>query len=219
MRKFFAFLIFFALVFASCDQPTVEFFYDPPPAVNEPTADEPAEEEPVVDDSWQDDPRLTAVDAAATKWLRKPGGMAASSRGIADADPIAAYCTEPGWAYIFYDDFAVIGYEPFSDAVSVMHNAVAITVESHNMEFPDKAWDYINVAPPAPPPPDVSSDPVLDVWQYALCIYDGTIVDGPYTAEYDFNWSAFKSGGAALQLELYNRDHDPDAHIVWGPDA
>ena len=207
----------FALVFASCNTPSNPVDdQDDTPAVEDPATDTPDADEP---DPWQDDPRLTMVDAASTKWLRKPSTSRAVVFNIADGDPIAAYCTDPGWAYMFYDDMAVIGYEPFPDAVDVMHRAVAITVESHNREFPDAEWGYINVPMPAPPPPVTDFDPVLAVWQYALCLDDGTIVAGPYTAEFDFNWTAWKSGGAQLDLEQYNRDHDPDAHIVWGPDA
>lgn len=214
MRKFFVFLIFLAFVFASCDQPTAEVSNDP--AIEDPISDD----QPVIDqDPWQYDERLHLVDAASTKWLRKPGGVVASDRGIADGDPVAAYCTDPGWSYIFYDDMAVIGYEPFPDNATVMHAAVAITVELHNRDNPGAEWDYINVAIPVIPP-DTSNDPILEVWQYALCIDDGTIVDGPYTAEFDFNWLAFKSGGAALQLEAWNKANAPIvAHIVWGPDA
>lgn len=168
-------------------------------------------------DTWtpQNDSRLTIVDAASTKWLRYP----LSPRGIADGDPISDYCTDPGWSYIFYEDAAVIGYEPFPDNATVMQDAVRLTVEIHNRDNPGAEWDYINVPLIGPTPPDTSNDPVLGVWQYALCLDDGTIVDGPYTAEFDFEWAAWKASGASLNLELYNRDHDPDAHIVWGEDA
>ncbi len=159
-----------------------------------------------------DDPRLSMVDAMDAKFLRLPG-----ARGIADGDPIAAYCTEEGWSYIFFDDAAVIGYEPFPDNIDVMHRAVAVTVESHNMEYPDAAWDYINVGIPVVPPV-TTFDPVLGVWQVALCLDDGTIVAGPYTAEFDFNWAAFHTTIPA-EVESYNLDHpDNKAHAVWGPD-
>ena len=190
------------LALAACETPTEVVTQSPP-------ADD--DQSPTL----LDDPRLTLVDAASTKWLRLP----ASYRGIADGDPVAAYCTEPGWSYIFFDDAAVIGYEPLPDNATVMHDAVRITVELHNRDNPGAEWDYINVAPIGPSPPDVSNDPVLDVWQYALCLDDGSIVGGPYTAEYDYEWEAWKTSGAALELEMYNRDNDPDAHIVWGPDA
>jgi hypothetical protein len=168
---------------------------------------------PVDDPTLYDDPRLTLIDAMDAKFLRPPAG-----RGIAEGDPIAAYCTDPGWSYIFYDDQAVIGYEPFPDAVDVMHRAVAITVESHNLEYPEAPWDFINVAIPVTPP-DTSNDPVLGVWQVALCLDDGTIVAGPYTAEYDFNWAAFKTT-IPREVESYNMEHpDNQCHAVWGPDA
>jgi hypothetical protein len=164
---------------------------------------------PVDDPTLYDDPRLTIVDAMDAKFLRPPAG-----RGIADGDPIAAYCTDPGWSYIFYDDQAVIGYEPFPGAVDVMHRAVAITVESHNLEYPEAPWDYINVAIPVTPP-DTSNDPVLGVWQVALVLDDGTVAEF-YQAEFVWEWNAWKAGGMAQQLESYNMDHDPDAHLVWG---
>lgn len=163
----------------------------------------------------EDDARLVAFGAKSVKWLRRPVTSKGIVFNIADGDPVAAYCTEPGWAYIFYDDKAVIGYEPFPDRVDLMHSAVKITVELHNRDKPNEEWGYINVSIPYIPP-DTSNDPVLGKWQFALCLDDGTIVEGPYTAEYDFNWAAFKASAAALQLENYNRDHDPDAHIVWG---
>ena len=69
----------------------------------------------------------------------------------------------------------------------------------------------------APPPPDTSNDPVLGKWQVAFCLDDGSIVWGPYTAEFEWNWTTWKTT-VPLDLESYNRDHDPDAHIVWGTD-
>lgn len=164
---------------------------------------------PVDDPTLYDDPRLTMIDAMDAKFLRPPAG-----RGIADGDPIAAHCTDPGWSYIFYDDQAVIGYEPFPDAVDVMQRAVAITVESHNLEYPEAPWDFINVAIPVTPP-DTSNDPVLGVWQVALVLDDGTVAEF-YQAEFVWEWNAWKAGGMAQQLESYNAEHDPDAHLVWG---
>jgi len=171
-----------------------------------------------IEDGETEDSRLSIVDCASAKWLRKPTvSKAITAKGIADNDPMAAYCTELGWAYMFYDDGAVIGYEPFPDNIEIMFRAVSITVESHNMEFPAAEWDCILVPVPVIPP-DTSNDPVLLKWQYCLCIDDGTIVDGPYTAEYDWEWAGWKGGLAALQLASYNQQYDPDAHIVWGPD-
>jgi hypothetical protein len=163
--------------------------------------------------------RLSSDNASGVWWLRKPIKTSNNRRSvyynIAINDPIAQYCTEPGWAYMFYDDGAVVGYEPFPDRVDIMHNAVAISVELWNRDHPNEQWGYINV-PPSGTPPITINDPVLDKWQFAICLDDGTIVDGPYTAEFDFNWAFFKESTAAAQLEAYNRDHDPDAHIVWG---
>ena len=164
----------------------------------------------------EDDARLVAFGAKSVKWLRRPVTSREVVFNIADGDPIAAYCTEPGWAYIFYNDQAVIGYEPFPDRIDVMHRAVEITVVSHNLEKPNEEWGYINVPPIAPPPPITTNDPILGKWQYALCLDTGEVVAGPYTAEYDFEWQMWKEGVVRLTCELYNRDNDPDAHIVWG---
>lgn len=186
MNRFF--VVFAILAFISCSQPVME----------------------VDTYNLATDPRLTMVDAASTKWLRHPYG-----KGIADDDPIAEHCNEPGWSYIFYDDLAVIGYEPLPDNTTVMHDAVRLTVELHNRDNPLAEWDYINVAPIQPPPPVTSNDPVLGHWQVALVLDDGTIVQF-YQAVYDWEWNMWKSSSMALTLELYNRDNDPDAHLVWG---
>jgi hypothetical protein len=209
MKKLFVILA--ATLMFSCIQPVGPI--QQPDNVDQPVTEQPTNDQPT-DPLLVNDPRLQLVDAASTKWLRLPR----SSRGFASSDPVAAFCTEPGWSYIFYDDAAVIGYEPLPENTSIMHRAVAITVESRNMEFPDAKWDFINVPLPGPPPPDTSNDPELEPWQFALCLDDGSIVAGPYTAEFDFNWAAFKNGGAATELEVYNRDNYPHAHIVWGPE-
>mgnify|MGYP000846728474 CR=1 FL=1 len=108
-------------------------------------------------------------------------------------------------------------YAESKDYGDIMVYSTKLVIESHNMEFPDAEWDCILVPIPVIPPV-TSNDPVLLKWQYCLCIDDGTIVDGPYTAEYDWEWAGWKGGLAALQLASYNQQYDPDAHIVWGPD-
>lgn len=178
---------------------------------------DPANPEKPTPEEMESDIRLSSFDASGVWWLRRPTNQRLI-KNIADADPIAPYCNKPGWAYMFYDDGAVIGYEPFPDRIDLMQYAVWLTVTAHNAEFPDKQWGYINVPPVQPPPPITDFDPVLGKWQFALCIDDGTIVDGPYTAEYDWEWQGWKDGIARQLWELYNRDHDPDAHIVWGTD-
>jgi hypothetical protein len=198
------FVLLIAIVLAGCDNPASIIVQ--PVAI--PTADSP-------EYGTSNDPRLDMVDAADAKWIRKPYTVA--GRGIADADPVAPLCNQPGWAYIFYDDFAVIGYEPFPDAVDIMHRAVAITVELHNRDFPDDAWDYINVGMPLPPPPVVDNDPTLEPWQCALVLDTGVIVQF-YQAEFDWEWRMWKERIMNQQLEMYNRDNDPDAHLVWGAD-
>lgn len=168
-----------------------------------------------------EDPDLSdyeSIDSAkSTTWIRYPRASRSAMYNIAIGDPDAALCNEPGWSYIFYDDGAIIGYEPFPDFIDLMQRAVQLTVEVHNQEYPESEWGYINVPMPYTPP-DTSNDPVLGKWQFCLCLDDGTIVDGPYTAEEEWNWIKFKESIAMLQMELYNMEHDPDAHIVWGTD-
>jgi hypothetical protein len=251
MKRWFLLIAVFALVFSACDtsggKEVDEAISDNPESVDipvdtpapnpdspivvddtEPIDDPSTTDNPIVigdeDLSWQNDTRVTAIDSASYKWMRKPIKPSSKSYArsvvynIAIGDPIAEYCTEPGWAYIFYNDQAVIGYEPFPNRVDVMHNAVKITVESRNLQYPNEPWGFINVPMPSPPPPVTSNDPVLGKWQFALCDDLGEIVDGPYTAEFDFNWTFFKESTAAQLLEIYNLEHDPDAHIVWGTD-
>jgi hypothetical protein len=209
------------------DAPVVET-----PIVEQPVIEGPVVETPITQvdpahpvkptaEEMTSDIRLSSFEASGVWWLRKPYKTSASIRGsvyynIALDDPIAQYCTEPGWSYMFYDDGAVIGIEPFPENVSITQQAVWLTVTAHNQEYPNEPWGYINVPPVGPPPPITSNDPILGKWQFAICLDDGSIVDGPYTAEFDFNWAFFKESTARAQLEAYNRDHDPDAHIVWG---
>lgn len=208
MKRIMFLFAVFAMVLFACD-----------------TSGKPDEETPIENPSndgddaspdYTNDARLTAFgDAKSSVWIRYPTKSRTVRYNIAYNDPAAALCTEIGWAYLFYHDGAVIGYAPFPDRVDVMQYAVKITVEAHNLEKPDEEWGYINVTMPYTPP-DTSNDPVLGKWQFCLCLDDGTIVDGPYTAEFDFNWQFFKESTARQQLEVYNNLHDPDAHIVWG---
>lgn len=63
-----------------------------------------------------------------------------------------------------------------------------------------------------------SNDPILGEWQACLCLDSGEIVRGIYTAEFDFNWTAFKTSIPA-EVESYNLAHpDNKAHAVWGTD-
>ena len=208
MRKA-LFLLALAVALTACQQPVS---VDTPPVNGGPIF-----EDPIIEEPWQNDERTTLIDAAGYKWLRKPQAARSMARSMLANDPIVAHCTTPGWSYIFYDDQAVIGYEPFPDNVSVMHRAVSLTVELHNRDNPGREWAFINVGIPITPP-DTSNDPVLGRWQVALVLDDGTIAE-LYTAEFDWEWTRWRGGGMNLQLELYNRDNDPDAHLVWGPDT
>lgn len=176
-------------------------------------------EEPVnpLVEEIENDSRLVAFGAKSVKWLRRPLVNKSISYDLIENDPIAEYCTEPGWSYIFYDDQAVIGYEPFPERVDIMQSAVKITVELNNRDHPNKKWNYINV-PIIINEPITSNDPTLGKWQYALCNDSGAIVDGPYTAEFDWEWQLWKERVAAIQRDSYNINNDPDAHIVWGTD-
>jgi len=211
------FAIMLAMVLASCENP-VQIVPEPIP----------------MDEYYANDPRLTAVGGAEdARWIAYPRQSASTKApgvprivvpgngnayGINKNPHVLAQCVEPGVGYIFYDDEAVIAYEPFPDNPSIMYRAIELTVEIHNRDNPDNAWGYINVPPVASPPPDTSNDPVLGLWEVALVLDDGTIVEF-YKAEFDWEWDMWKSRTMRLQLELYNRDNDPDAHIVWGPDA
>lgn len=210
---FVAVFLVFGLTYCNTDNTAEEIdIPDVPGQVDPENPEKPTPEE------MANDPRLSSFNASGVWWLRRPTKHRSFSFNIAEDDPIAEYCNQPGWAYMFYDDGAVIGYEPFPDRIDLMQYAVWLTVTSHNVEFPDSQWGYINVPPVSAPPPVTEFDPVLGKWQFALCIDDGTIVDGPYTAEYDWEWQGWKDGIARQIWELYNRDHDPDAHIVWGTD-
>jgi hypothetical protein len=208
----------FALVFFGCDTSKAVGPETKEPVVENPETETPQDDPVVETPDYSNDTRLTAFgDSESSKWIRYPTKSRQIRYNIAYGDPAAALCTEPGWAYIFYDDGGVIGYAPFPERMDLMQYAVKITVESHNMEFPNAQWGYINVPIPVIPP-NTSNDPVLGKWQFAICLDDGTIVDGPYTAEFDFNWQFFKESTARQQLEAYNNEHDQDAHIVWGTD-
>lgn len=215
MKKWFLLIAVFALVFSACDT-SVGSSYTEGPAEGKPTTVDTPSNAPE-DTAWTNDSRTTMVDASSYKWMRKPSTARGIVYNIADGDPIAAYCTEPGWAYIFYDDQAVIGYEPFPDRVDIMQRAVITTVEVHNRDNPLEEWGFINVPMPYTSPV-TSNDPVLGKWQFSLCIDTGEIVDGPYTAEFDWEWAMWKSNVASTMRDSYNLSHDPEAHIVWGTD-
>jgi len=197
MKKIFLFLLVFLV---SCS-PEVIF------------VDKPVDQEP----DYSNDPRLKMISFSdSSKFIAYPGGK--MSRAINEDGEVVAACDQEKWAYIFFDDEAVIGYEPpmgDSDG-SVMQNAVKLTVEIHNRDNPDLLWNYINV-PPVVTPPDTGNDPVLGVWQVALVLDTGETVR-QWQAEFDWEWAMWKGSVIALELELYNRDNDPDAHTVWGPD-
>lgn len=199
-----------ALLFASCKDPVSTIIT----------------ETQTLAEQYADDPRLSSVSAKSAVWIAYPRqgtrsheeSPESAGRGMNTNPEVIALCCMPGWSYIFYDDEAVIGYEPFPDNIAVTQDAARITVESHNnLAEPGEEWGVIIVSVPVIPP-DTSHDPDLGKWQMCFCLDDGTIVMGPLTAEFDFEWIAWKSSVAALTLEMYNRDNDPDAHIVWGND-
>jgi len=218
MRKI-LFALFCVLMFVSCDPMggEKEPVPDTPVVIPDVPKDEPAVPEEI---DYSKDPRVNAFDAVSYEWINYPNsGRRAVERGVKKTKEILDKCNKPGWNYMFYDDEAVLGYEPPDGDYSVMLNAIKITVEMHNLEHPDKVWDWHTCPPPPPPPPVTSNDPILGEWQACLCLDSGEIVDGKiYTAEFDFNWVSFKTT-LPLQCESYNLAHpDNKAHVVWGTD-
>jgi len=176
---------------------------------------------PTATPDYSGDARLSMVSAESTEWIAYPGGQIAGgavSRKINEKADVIAKCNKSKWSYIFFDDEAVIGYEPPADDLdgSIMKAAIDGYIETHNRDNPDAQWASISVPPPPQPTPNVSNDPILGYHQVAFCTDDGNIVWGPLTAEEDFNWVIWRTGGLANDFEIYNRDNDPDAHIVWG---
>jgi hypothetical protein len=218
------FLLFIAVLMFSCSQPNeitkiIEKEKESPEVVTPIVEEEAPEETPAPAFDPLTDPRTSAFSAVSYEWINYPvTGGRSMARGIKKDKTTVDKCNKPGWNYMFFDDEAVIGYEPPEGNYDVMLNAIKITVESHNREFPEKPWDYHTVAPPPPPPPVTSFDPVLGHWQCALVLDDGTIVDGLiYTAEFEWNWTGWKGGTMNLVMESYNLDHpDNKAHLVWG---
>ena len=214
MKKIpFLFVVLVGLIW-SCDSLAETDITVPPQAEN--PENTPETEVPITPEEYANDIRLTAFgDSESAKWVRYPTKSRSTMYNIAYGDPAAAFCTEPGWAYIFYNDGAVIGYAPFPGRIDLMQYAVKQTVESHNLEKPNEEWGYINV-PNVVHSPITKFDPVLGKWQFALCVDTGDVVSGPYTAEFDWEWKMWKEGVAYQAWEVYNIEHDPDAHIVWG---
>ena len=163
------------------------------------------------------DARLTLLDASSAKWIRKP---VTAKVIVAASDPVAMYCTDPGWSYLFYDDLAVIGYEPLPGQEAQLHVAANITVEIHNRDNPGHEWDVINVnSPPPPDPTVVTPDPdplppaghVYYLTKTHAIFIDYTFEPGPRT------WSQWLSA-VALDFEITNRDRPADdkLHQVTG---
>lgn len=176
--------------------------------------EKPAQPEP----DYSQDSRLKMISfSESSNFIAYPGGLMA--RKLNEDPDVKERCKKPKHSYIFFDDEAVIEYEPPTGDTdgSVMQSAVRLTIELHNRDNPELIWDFINV-PPEVIPPDISNDPVLNVWQVALVLDSGEIVRS-WQAEFDWEWTAWKSNVIAMELELYNRDNEPNAHIVWGPDA
>lgn len=193
------YFLIFAIFFASCS-PEIIFI-----------------EKPYQEPDYSNDPRLKMISfSESSEFIAYPGGGMA--RKINDDPKVKEKCDKPKHSYIFFDDESVIEYAPPSGDVdgSVMLNAIKLTIEIHNRDNPDLLWDYMGV-PPVITHPDTGNDPILGVWQVALVLDDGTIVR-QWQAEFDWEWAMWKSSVIALELELYNRDNDPDAHTVWGPD-
>jgi len=93
-------------------------------------------------------------------------------------------------------------------------NAIKLDVEIHNRDNPGKEWAYINVPPAPAPTPDTSRDPKLGKCSCA-CANAGEVVKG-HDRRIRLGVGIVENGAIALDMELYNRDTIPTAHIVWG---
>jgi hypothetical protein len=150
----------------------------------------------------------------SANYIRQPGSIV--SRGLAGAftDPDEGLCNEPETIYIFYDDNSIVRYKPNEGQYSMIADSARYTCDLHNRDNPTIPWDYITVAPLPPPPPVTSNDPVLEPLHLALVDDTGYIwyeYTMPNNAEYDYAVSVIH-----YDLEIWNRDHDPDCHVVYG---
>ena len=175
---------------------------------------------PTATPDFSNDPRLKSFDALSTEWINYPviGGYTVS-RKIAKDEKVLAKCNKKGYSYMFYNDEAVIGFEPFPGHPGLMAEAIRSGVESHNLFNPDDPQEFINV-PADYWTPNTSNDPILGKWQVAFCNDAGEFTWGPITAEELFNWELWHNGMMDVQLANFNLfDNEPiDSHIVWGTD-
>lgn len=151
------------------------------------------------------------------KYIRTPNVIASRTilvDGRIVDDPIAAMCTEVETVYMFYSDNSVVQFFPIPGRYDLLMRCAQIDVELHNRDNPNDLWGAICVGPPPPPPANTSNDPVIAPLQYAL-VDEAGVIHMIYTcddnADYlasDIRWQQY--------LELYNRDNDPDCHIVRG---
>lgn len=179
---------------------------------------------------YSNDPRLKMFDSPESAFIAYPGGALAREatedpKGINKDPKVKEKCNKQKHSYMFFDDEAVIEYAPPPGDLdgSILANAARIEVELHNRDNPEALWwDYIFVPIPTVPPV-TTNDPILAKWQWAFCLDDGTIVDSyQCTSLQEFlNCKSVEPWSSAMrvQLEIYNRDHDPDAHVVWGPEV
>lgn len=185
---------------------------------------------PGTEPDYSNDPRLTMFDSPESAFIAYPGGALAKElindvKGINKDPKVKEKCNKEKYSYMFFDDEAVIEYAPPIDDLdgTILAAAIKIEIEIHNRDNPESLWwDYIYVPIPTVPPVTIN-DPILLKWQWAFCLDDGTIVFLYQCASLEefTNFKSVEPWSSALniQLEIYNRDHDPDAHVVWGPEV
>jgi hypothetical protein len=102
--------------------------------------------------------------------LRYPSGVVTkSARGlIAQNDPLAAACDDPGTVYMFYDNNALVQYIPFDGGYSSLADSAKLACELN------PSWDYISVPPPGLHV-NYSHDPVCPVLTIMFLDNDGNL--------------------------------------------
>lgn len=179
-------------------------------------------------------PELTG--AKDSRVLRYPTGYSVKSiigGGIAEADPLASSCTEPGTVYIFYDDNALVQYIPFEGGFYAISQNASLTCEARNSTHPrNEWWDYISVNYPMPKV-DYSHDPSIHPLEIKFLDNDGNLaksaVDGTSTWDtieslesyhYYVNPNGDPTSALRLQFELFGANDGVHVfHILMGGDG
>ena len=153
------------------------------------------------------------------KVLRAPDGYSLP-KGLAENDPLAGACNEPGTVYMFYDDNALVQYIPFTGGYLSLADAAKITVESHNSLHPSSPWDFISVTPPGPIV-DTSHDQPCPVLHIQFVDHHGNVVKDYDMGDAAYYHQMINNGAVQLSWELYNgqRPTDDPLHILYGGDG